>query len=309
MISFNALGRYGRFGNQLFQYAYLRSQAKRLGTTFHCPAWLGETVFDLSDAGEKTGPFEATSKYIEPDYEHGYNPEAANIKDGTDVAGYFQTEKYFKEFKNDVLRWFAFSEGQFAGIRAKYAHIDLKESTAIHIRLGDYASPQLTFYTPRRFYFRKALELVRHKKHILVFSDDPALARIYFKGMKGDFTFIEGNQDPEDFYLMSSCRDIICSPSSFSWWAAYLNRFEDKTIIVPSSWFLPGSRSRNDDIFVSGWTKLRAHRIFFDQYKVRFIPHLIGKYLRRMKKGLHILKTGGWKALRLEARKAFEKKD
>jgi hypothetical protein len=51
MISFPKLGNYGRLGNQLFQYAFLRSSARRLGVQFHCPKWDGGDIFDLDDLG------------------------------------------------------------------------------------------------------------------------------------------------------------------------------------------------------------------------------------------------------------------
>ena len=50
MISFSKLGSFGRLGNQLFQYAFLRSTAARLGTRFHCPQWIGDRVLHLDDA-------------------------------------------------------------------------------------------------------------------------------------------------------------------------------------------------------------------------------------------------------------------
>ena len=53
MISFCKLGNYGRLGNQLFQYAFLRMTARRLGTQFFCPKWDGDDIFNLNDEGER----------------------------------------------------------------------------------------------------------------------------------------------------------------------------------------------------------------------------------------------------------------
>src|SRR6185369_10387908 len=108
MISFSKLGKYGRFGNQLFQYVFLRTQAQRLHTRFYCPSWIGETVFLLNDQYEKGELFEPNYFYIEGDYKHGFHPDVADIKDGTEIGGYFQTEKFFS--RDDVSKWFSFNE-------------------------------------------------------------------------------------------------------------------------------------------------------------------------------------------------------
>ncbi len=53
MLSFSKLGEHGRLGNQLFQYAFLRTQAERLGVPFYCPHWTGDDVFTLEDEPQR----------------------------------------------------------------------------------------------------------------------------------------------------------------------------------------------------------------------------------------------------------------
>lgn len=299
MISFSKLGNYGRFGNQLFQYAFLRTQAKKMGTKFYCPEWEGDRIFSLKDQGEKSGKFNPDFYYS--DTVHGFNAEATKIKDGTDITGFFQSDKYFK--RKDAMEWFSFDEDYFKEVNKKYSHIDFLNSTGIHIRLGDYATPQMVFYVPRPEYFKKALEIVNHKKNIIVFSDEPENAKKILKGIKEDFIFITGSKDYEDFYLMTKCRDFVCSPSSFSWWAAYLNKYSDKKIVMPEYWFLPGGDAVNNGIFVEGWIKLKAHR-FYDYYYIKYIPNMVHVYYGRIMKSIRIFKNDGPSVL-LEEFKRF----
>ncbi|MCK9344979.1 MAG: alpha-1,2-fucosyltransferase [Candidatus Pacebacteria bacterium] len=288
MISFSKLGNYGRLGNQLFQYAFLRTQAERLGVKFYCPTWEGDSIFNLGDEGARCAEFVPRTYY--EDHSNGYNLDATQIQDGTDIAGFFQSDKYFK--KGDVHRWFSFNESLFVAVNKKYSDINFSESTGLHVRLGDYTTPQLVFYVPRPEFYKKALELVDHKRSILVFSDDVVFAKKYLKGIPGNFVYMEKNKGYEDLYLMSKCRDVVISSSSFSWWAAFLNTYSDKKVVMPASWFLPGGKTANNDIFVEGWIRLRAHR-FYDYYYIKYLPNIIRVYSGRISKSIDLLRRDG----------------
>src|SRR5919202_2877616 len=50
VLTMSCLGKLGRFGNQLFQYAFLRICAERSGSRVECPFWIGQTLFGHKDA-------------------------------------------------------------------------------------------------------------------------------------------------------------------------------------------------------------------------------------------------------------------
>lgn len=57
---------------------------------------------------------------------------------------------------------------------------------------------------------------------------------------EADFTWVdlsgaEGN-DYAEFVLMSRCKHHILANSSFSWWASYLNKNPEKTVLAPQRW-------------------------------------------------------------------------
>ncbi|NJO65433.1 MAG: hypothetical protein HC836_47270 [Richelia sp. RM2_1_2] len=49
VIQCTCLGKMGRFGNCLFQYAFARAYAEKYGAVLEVPEWIGEKLFGLKD--------------------------------------------------------------------------------------------------------------------------------------------------------------------------------------------------------------------------------------------------------------------
>ena len=98
------LGQNGRFGNQIFQYFYLKLASELHNAIIHTPKWIGTELFGLSD----THPIIASPRAYEkisidslPDSNLRFDHDAIFSKDliipvATDFWGYFQlhTSKY-----------------------------------------------------------------------------------------------------------------------------------------------------------------------------------------------------------------------
>ena len=85
--------------------------------------------------------------------------------------------------------------------------------------------------------------------------------------MSGNFLYVEGNEDFEELYLMTRCRDFVCSMSTFSWWGAWLNEQPDKIVIAPPEGTRPGSVMRCPDFCCPGWIPLDTMRFIVDDYR------------------------------------------
>jgi hypothetical protein len=267
MISFSRLGRHGRLGNQLFQYAFLRCAARRLGTSFWCPSWAGDVVFTLDDAVERApAPAGITAKYRASPREAGFDEQALRIEDGTDVLGFFESWRYLCD-ENAVRQWYRFRPERVAPVAKRYAHLPLERCVGLHVRLRD-RSADAWYYTPRPAYYRRALERAGPHDCVLVFSDDPAGARRELSGLSEELILVQGNLPHEDLYLLSECGSLVCSSSTFCWWGAWLNE-QAETVIVPAEGlFRPGAPVTCSSYWPEDWIKLRALQPVRDSYRV-----------------------------------------
>lgn len=271
MIAFTQLGKMGRLGNQLFQYTFLRETALRLGVQFYCPPWKGADIFLLKDQKERS-PSLPPVDFIYDKGPYGslsVDPEALAIRDRTDIRGYFMTEQYFRD-KLKIRQWFKFKPEITTPLLDKYRHIDFAQSSAFHIRFGDMIQrPSIHF--PPRAYYQDALKRIKHKKNILVFSDNLEKARAFLKGIPENLIYVENAQDYEDLYLITLCHDCICSISSFSWWGAWLNQHPDKIVVCPRERYTIGAPGNNKDFWPEAWLKIPTHRYLWHHYVLKSV--------------------------------------
>jgi len=110
-------------------------------------------------------------------------------------------------------------------------------------------------------FYKKAMSLIddynENDYNILVFSDRMDDAKEILKSLPYKFNYINNN-NILDFIFMSLCDVNIVSNSTFSWWAAYMNKIPNKKVIVTESeWFGPGYKHFNlKDTFPESWIRL-----------------------------------------------------
>lgn len=173
------------------------------------------------------------------------------------LIGYFQSEKYFIDHRKEILELFEINPEDKNYLEKKYGFLSSDETCSIHIRRGDYIGLEKFHPILPMEYYLSSIKLVGQNKHFIIFSDDIEWCEENFSFLEKK-TFIKGNEDFQDMYLMSLCKDNIIANSTFSWWGAWLNQNKNKKVVIPASWFGPSYKHlKTEDLYCENWIKLK----------------------------------------------------
>ncbi len=282
----------GGLGNQLFQYAFGRALALRN----RCELKLDLSVFENYEWHEyslkpfniqekiaskreceilrglnlplikriKNRLFDSPPTFIQEDNLR-FNPEYLSVKSPVYLSGYWQSEKYFLDFRNEILNEFRIS------VEPTRDNIDLANkihscnAVSLHLRRGNFIDDEIVnkkHGTASLNYYKEAVKLLGSKISdpvFFIFSDDIQWVKEHFKL---DFQSVlvninDAKTDYEDLRLMSNCQHHILANSTFSWWGAWLNPSPDKIVIAPKKWFADEDfNSQTKDITPDTWIRI-----------------------------------------------------
>lgn len=170
------------------------------------------------------------------------------------LNGYYQSEKYFKEYTKEIKELFSFPENILNNIKEKYKDVLKKDTCSIHIRRGDYLNLIDSHPIQSINYYMRSIKEIGIDKNYVFFSDDIAWCKQNFDALPNRI-FIENQKDYEDLLLMSMCESNILSNSSFSWWGSYFNNI-NKKVIAPSVWFGKSVPNDTKDLYSEHWIKI-----------------------------------------------------
>ena len=268
----------------MFQYAAAAGLAERLGVPVALDSRLAEArgegvltrVFDLPlSEPDKLPPLKsaAPARYalwrslgMAPKFHReqglGYNPGIEALADGAYLHGYWQSETYFAHIADRIRGDFSFPDFTNTQNAEMAERVSAGLSVSLHVRRGDYLTLNAHVLCDQAYYeaaLARLAEGLGAAPTVYVFSDDPQWAKdnlpLPFDKVVVDFNGPE--TDFEDMRLMSLCQHNIIGNSSFSWWAAWLNRNPDKRVAGPARWF-GDPKLQNPDILPGGWLKIDA---------------------------------------------------
>lgn len=283
-IGMNNLGKNGRMGNQMFQYAALVGIAKQCGFDFRIPdhsnaSYFNRKVganiiteyhelqhcFEMLHCGDRYGLIDGDE--IELHDSHEFCEELfKECPNHVTLNGYFQSEKYFKNAEKLVRLDFRFKEHIIKEVEKHYSEYLKDKPVSILVRdfNPDYDYPNCEnnhINIPSEFY-EKSIDILGRDRMYIVCSNNIELTKKQ-EVFQGD-NFIFNEVVPTDIYkghfdlcLMSMCQDFIISNSTFAWWGAWLGNGIGKRVLIPTPWYGPGlSHINTDDLYPDEWEKI-----------------------------------------------------
>lgn len=188
------------------------------------------------------------------------------------INGYFQSHKYFESNYQIICRMIGLE--QMKNVLLKKMNYDmnfLQNTISLHFRLGDYKNLSEKYHILKKKYYKNAINHIKNKNldinyTIIYFCEDDDIDDVeetinYLTSKFSEYKFIRGEKslaDWEQLLLMSCCHHNVIANSTFSWWAAYFNNWDDKIICYPSLWFGPEMPLDTKDLFPDEWIKIQA---------------------------------------------------
>ncbi len=163
-----------------------------------------------------------------------------DINENIKFIGYFQSFKYYDDnLRNQMIDLIYnnktiidIANEHYNNIKNKF-NVNDDEMITIHVRRTDYIYSN-DFHHPLELnYYKNALEIANNKK-VVIFSDDIEWCKkVFDKNMYS----VDINNVEIEFILMSLFKNNIIANSTFSLWASYISKHENKLIIAPKQWY------------------------------------------------------------------------
>lgn len=215
-----------RLGNNLFQWAAAFALAKRTGDRLCVPPWRY-----AADFGIQIDRPQAAEDFRERSF--SYSEIKHDPKDSIRLCGYFQSEKYFDDYLDEIRMILCPSS------------IERRDVCAVHVRRTDYVGNANYADIFKAGYYEKAMS----GSEILFFSDDIEWCKQVF----GNCEFSEEKDPVKDLRKMAGCSRIIGSNSTFALWAAIISGHSN--CIFPRAWFAgPSLRLDTKDLIPERFT-------------------------------------------------------
>lgn len=246
-VSMTCLGSLGRFGNQLWQYLFIRMYGLRNGLNVKLPEWEGERVFGLSAPRPSREDGQRILHFFGADDDDLELWEIDDAPKDVDFRGFFQqVPPQWRPHRNFIRKIFTLRTGWRDAVERLNATLRNEGRTLVtlHVRRGDYretahSSNPMFRMAPIEWY-HALLEkvwptLTRPLLHVS--TDEPEGIRPEFEGYEklDSEYFVRDFGIPDyvrDFVLLQQSDHLVACNSSFSTMAAVVGKPDQRCYLV-----------------------------------------------------------------------------
>ena len=268
---FGDLSNGGKIGNQLFEYAALFNIAKKNNYQFgfsekqveyfkKCFLFRSAEILPNEEFKNKAASMAHRAENPPKDL------DVLNAKDNTLFEGFFQSEQYFEEAKEELKFELSYNPVQLSPAQTVIRELKYQSDNdivSVHYRRGDYVHNDFPCL-PSEYYMKCFSEFEPDQTTFIVCSDELKSARKVFdtvdiaagknyniilspfsEDVGPEFWNVKGNQANSrvawnpviDMSIMSMSDHCIVANSSLSWWGSWFYDRPGKRILAPPIWF------------------------------------------------------------------------
>ena len=184
------------------------------------------------------------------------------------IRGHFESEKYFLNCRESIHKELSFKNEKQYQNNIYYKYILNNNVVAITVRQNRFNERNYSqatdlflknksdiFLIKQIQFIKKAVSFFKNKVEnpkFLIWSNDFSNLDKYFND---NFIFVKNqnkNKDLTDLYLLTLCKYFIVSPSTFSWWGAWLSKRKGKICVRPKNLNV----SNNKDFWPKEWKSI-----------------------------------------------------
>lgn len=268
----------GGLGNQLFQFAFGYSLARKYGLLIELDAssfnsWrnTAHRSFELDHfaitnrriaeqgIGElpprpESRPTKRWNKKVHRLVEPWENRQIMTLPPGFDVyevEGYWQSETFFQSYRAEI-RKLLLAAARPPRNNSNGAADLVDKSVNVQIRRGDYVSNKATKAMHGVMgldYFKRGLDhlaLTVDIQQLQIFSDDREWCanNVDFGVAQTVVDSGPGASPGNELLLLAAGRNFIISNSTFGWWGAWMAQSDHKNVVAPERWHSVARRDR-----------------------------------------------------------------
>lgn len=172
--------------------------------------------------------------------ENGYIEHHLNINRPIYIEGYFQSQKYFDDIKDDLLKLFDGNQFSEYNVYPGIQKLRERNSVCISVKVEHNVGSSMYDVCSMKYWEEAIQYIIENVKNPLFFicSDnvDYVLNHL-IDASKYDYVVQDKSKQVfVSLAAMSECKHFIIGNTTFGWWAQYLSKSDEKIVVAPSRW-------------------------------------------------------------------------